>query len=95
MATTTLKRVVGDFQGITVQDSYTGWLHIGVNRQMRIYHQMRLIKWDLKYRRLDGETTAFLKELLSIHKGIYEASRGGDEGIRLPRPTAWTRSLRP
>ena len=44
---------------------------------------MRLIKWDLKYRRLDGETTAFLKELLSIHKGIYEASRGGDEGIRL------------
>ena len=50
---------------------------------MCIYHQMRLIKWDLKYRRLDEETTAFLKELLSIHKGIYEASRGGDEGIRL------------
>ena len=79
----TLKHIIGDFQGITVQDSYTGWLHIGVNRQMCIYHQMRLIKWDLKYRRLDGETTVFLKELLSIHKGIYEASRGGDEGIRL------------
>ena len=46
-------------------------------------HQMRLIKWDLKYRRLDGEAGAFLKELLFIHKGIYEASRGGDEGIRL------------
>ena len=44
---------------------------------------MCLIKWNLKYRRLDGETAAFLKELLSIHKGIYEASRGGDEGIRL------------
>ena len=79
----TLKHIIGDFQGITVQDSYTGWLHIGANHQMCIYHQMRLIKWDLKYRRLDGETTAFLKELLSIHKGIYEASRGGDEGIRL------------
>ena len=79
----TLKGIVGDFQGITVQDSYTGWLHIGVNHQMCIYHQMRLIKWDLKYRRLDGETAAFLKELLSIHKGIYEASRDGDEGIRL------------
>ena len=46
-------------------------------------HQMRLVKWDLKYRRLDGETTAFPKELLAIHKGIYGASRGGDEGIRL------------
>ena len=44
---------------------------------------MRLIKWDLKYRRLDGETTVFLKELLSIHKGIYEASKGRDAGIRL------------
>ena len=42
-----------------------------------------MIKWDFKYRKLDGETTAFLKELLSIHKGIYEASRNGDEGIRL------------
>ena len=41
---------------------------------------MRLVKWDLKYGRLDGETAAFLKEPLSIHKGIYEA--GGDEGIR-------------
>ena len=40
----TLKGIVGDFQGITVQDSYTSWLHIGVNHQMCIYHQMRLIK---------------------------------------------------
>ena len=32
----TLKRIVGDFQGITVQGSYTGWLHIGVNHQMCI-----------------------------------------------------------
>ncbi len=56
---------------------------MGVNRQMCIYHQMRLVKWDLKYRRLDEETTAFLKEMLSIHKGIYVASRGGDENIRL------------
>ena len=32
----TLKGIVGDFQGITVQDSYTGWLHIGVNHQMYI-----------------------------------------------------------
>ena len=79
----TLKGIVGDFQGITVQDSYTGWLHIGVNHQMCIYHQMRLVKWDLKYRKLDGKTTAFLKDLLEIHKRIYEASRGGDEGIQL------------
>ena len=44
---------------------------------------MRLIEWDLKYRRFNGETTAFLKELFSIHKELYEASGGGDEGIRL------------
>ena len=44
---------------------------------------MRLVKWDRKYRRPGGETTAFLKELLSIHKGIYEASKKADEGIRL------------
>ena len=44
---------------------------------------MHLIEWDLKYRRFNGETIAFLKELLSIHKGLYEASGGGDEGIRL------------
>ena len=44
---------------------------------------MLLIKWDPKYRRLDGETAAFLKDLLEIHKGIYEVSRKADEGVRL------------
>ena len=79
----TLKGIVGDFQGITVQGSYTGWLHMGVNHQMCICRQMCLAKWDLKCRRLDGKTAAFLKELLSMYRGIYEASRGGDGGIRL------------
>ena len=34
----TLKGIVGDFQGITVQDSYTGWLHIGVNHHQALCH---------------------------------------------------------
>ena len=40
-------------------------------------------KEDLKYKKLDAETTAFLGELLAIHKGIYEASRKGGAEIRL------------
>ena len=59
-------------------------------------HQMRLIKWDLKYRRLDGETAAFLKEA-ALHTQGGSTRRAG-VGMRAsgsPRPTAWTRSLRP
>ena len=79
----TPKGIIGDFRGIAVHDSYPGWLHIGVDHQMCIFHQMRLVKRDLKYKKLDAETAAFLGELLKIHKGICEASRKGDGGVRL------------
>ncbi len=79
----TPKGIVGDFQGITARDPYAGWPHTEVNRQMRICHQMRPIKWDFRYKKPDGETTAFPREPLSIHRGIYMASGNGDGGIRL------------
>ena len=45
----TLKKFLPEFAGITIHDSYPGWMHIGSNCQMCLWHQMRLIKRDLKY----------------------------------------------
>ena len=71
----TLKRFLGRYGGILVHDSYTGWLHIGSYHQLCIWHQMRLVKKDLKYLALDGEITGFLNGLMATYKRCYDADK--------------------
>ena len=67
----TLMSLLPQYDGIVIQDSYTGWMSIGSNRQMCLAHQIRIPKKDLKYKKLDSETTNFLNDLCAILKGLY------------------------
>ena len=79
----TLKRFLDRYGGILVHDSYTGWLHIGSHRQLCIWHQMRLVKKDLKYLALDEETTRFLSGLIAAYKRCYDADKIADPRERI------------
>ena len=79
----TLKGFLDRYGGILVHDSYTGWFHIGSHHQLCIWHQMRLVKKDLKYLTLDEETTRFLRDLMAAYKRCYDADKiaGKEERI--------------
>ena len=74
----TLKRFLDRYGGILIHDSYTGWLHIGSHHQLCIWHQMRLVKKDLKYLALDGETAGFLNGLMATYKRCYDTDKTVD-----------------
>ena len=67
----TLMNLLPQYDGIVIQDSYTGWMRIGSNRQMCMAHQIRIAKRDLKYKKLNSETTNFLNDLRAILKRLY------------------------
>ena len=71
----TLMNFLPQYDGIVIQDSYTGWMRIGSNRQMCLAHQIRIPKKDLKYKKLDSETDKFLNDLRAILKGLYGADK--------------------
>ena len=71
----TLMNFLPQYDGVVVQDSYTGWMGIGSNRQMCMAHQIRIDKRDIKYKKLDSETEKFLNDLRAILKGLYSADK--------------------
>ena len=71
----TLMNFLPQYDGVVVQDSYTGWMHIGTNRQMCLAHQIRIDKRDIKYKKLDSETEKFLNDLRAILKRLYRADK--------------------
>ena len=71
----TLMSLLPQYDGVVIQDSYTGWMRIGSNRQMCMAHQIRIAKRDLKYKKLNAETTNFLNDLCAILKGLYGADK--------------------
>ena len=71
----TLTDFLPHYDGVVVQDSYAGWMHIGTNRQMCLAHQIRIDKRDIKYKKLDSETTNFLNDLCAILKRLYSADK--------------------
>ena len=71
----TLMSLLPQYNGVVIQDSYTGWMRIGSNRQMCLAHQIRIPKKDLKYKKLDSETEKFLNDLRAILKRLYRADK--------------------
>ena len=81
----TLMNFLPQYDGVVVQDSYTGWMGIGSNRQMCMAHQIRIDKRDIKYKKLDSETEKVPKRSLCNtqralqcrqNKGCEKTSRG-------------------
>ena len=79
----TLVNFLPQYDGVVVQDSYTGWMGIGSNRQMCLAHQIRIDKRDTKYKKLDSETEKFLNDLGAILKRLYGADKTKDVKKRL------------
>ena len=71
----TLASFLPQYDGVVVQDSYTGWMGIGSNRQMCLAHQIRIDKRDVKYKKLNSETEKFLNDLRAILKRLYSADK--------------------
>ena len=71
----TLTDFLPQYDGVVVQDSYTGWMGIGSNRQMCLAHQIRIDKRDIKYKKLNSETGKFLNDLGAILKRLYSADK--------------------
>ena len=71
----TLTDFLPQYDGVVVQDSYTGWMHVGSNRQMCLAHQIRIDKRDIKYKKLNFGTGNFLNDLRAILKRLYGADK--------------------
>ena len=71
----TLMSLLPQYDGVVIQESYTGWMCIGSNRQMCLAHQIRIAKKDLKYKKLNSETEKFLNDLRAILKRLYSADK--------------------
>ena len=70
-----LKEFLPGYGGTVGQDSYTGWLHIGSDRQMCMAHQLRLVKKDIKYGNPKGDVLEFLTRLKGLYKQYYRADK--------------------
>ena len=73
-----LMNLLPQYDGIVIQDSYTGWMRIGSNRQMCLAHQIRIAKRDLKYKKLDSDTGKFLNDPCAILKRLCSADKTKD-----------------
>ena len=78
----TLKEFLSGYDGTVGQDSYTGWLHIGSDRQMCMAHQLRLVKKDIKYGNPEGDVLEFLTRLKGLYKQHYRADKIEDPHTR-------------
>ena len=79
----TLKKFLGRYGGILIHDSYIGWFHVSSYHQLCIWHQMRLVKRDLKYLDLNGEVRGFLESPMAIYKRCYDADKIAGKGERI------------
>ena len=71
----TLMSLLPQYDGVVIQDSYTGWMRIGSNRQMCLAHQIRIDTRDIQYKKLNSETEKFLKDIGAILKRLYGADK--------------------
>ena len=77
-----LKRFLPGYDGIVGQDPYTGWFHMGSDRQMCGQHEIRIPKKDPKYRNPKGDVREFLMRLVAPIKRYLEADKITDPHAR-------------
>ena len=70
-----LKKFLPGYKGTSSHDSYPGWLHMGLNHQMCMAHQIRLPKKEIKYGNPKGDVLKFLNELEHLCKQHYTADK--------------------
>ena len=78
-----LEEFLPGYEGIIVQDSYTGWLHIGSDHQVCLIHQRRIVKNDLKYCNPKGDVLVFLNDLDDLLGRMCKSDEIKDSSERL------------
>jgi hypothetical protein len=77
------KKVLGDYRGIVISDSWGAWNHIGVRWQRCLVHYLRELEDTVKYKSPGEDFLAFRKRLRRILRDAIRMSDNKDHGERL------------
>ena len=77
------KKVLGDYRGIVISDSWGAWNHIGVRWQRCLVHYLRELEETVKYKSPGRDFVPFRKKLRRILRDAIRTADEEDRGERL------------
>jgi hypothetical protein len=77
------KKVLGDYRGIVISDSWGAWNHIGVRWQRCLVHYLRELEDTLKYKSPGEDFLPFRKKLKRMLRDAIRMADEKDQGERL------------
>jgi transposase len=77
------KKVLGDYQGLVISDSWGAWNYIGVKWQRCLVHYLRELKDTVKYKSPGPEFAPFAKKLRRVLRDAIRMADVQDMGERL------------
>jgi transposase len=77
------KKVLGEYRGIVVSDSWSAWNHIGVRWQRCLVHYLRELEDTIKYKSPGKDFFPFRKKLRRILRDAISMADEKDHGERL------------
>jgi transposase len=77
------KKVLGDYQGLVISDSWGAWNHIGARRQRCLVHYLRELEDTLKYKSPGEDFLAFRKRLRRMLRDAIRMADNKDHDERL------------
>jgi hypothetical protein len=77
------KKVLGEYGGTVISDSWGAWNHIGVRWQRCLVHYLRELKDTLKYKSPEAEFAPFAKKLGRILGDAIRTAEESDPAERL------------
>jgi transposase len=77
------KKVLGDYRGIVISDSWGAWNHIGVRWQRCLVHYLRELEDTVRYKSPGEDFIPFRKKLKRILRDAIRMAEVRDQGERL------------
>jgi transposase len=77
------KKVIGDYRGIVISDSWGAWNHIGVRWQRCLVHYLRELEDTIRYKNPGEDFIPFRKKLKRILRDAIRMAEAKDHGERL------------
>jgi transposase len=77
------RKVLGDYRGTVISDSWGAWNHIGVRWQRCLVHYLRELEDTAKYKSPGAEFAPFAKKLRRMLRDAIRMADGEDHAARL------------
>ena len=77
------KKVLGDYRGLVISDSWGAWNHIGVRWQRCLVHYLRELEDTIKYKSPGEDFLPFRKKLRRMLRDAIRMADEKDQGERL------------